>query len=184
MGLSSLVSKITIGMNWTAENNLVGSDYQPIQQSGNIQISREGGTDQLNTSLNGANQWISYIVTVAGSSSTTVDCTSITNILQQTGVSLARVKSYVIRLLSVADDPLHGSNCESVKVGGAASVPLGFELDSPTMKFNVKNGDGHAHLSGDPLGICTIGAGAKNVLIMNSSTIAAAVQFTMQGSDT
>jgi hypothetical protein len=79
--------------------------------------------------------------------------TSLTNILQQTGVSLARLKGFVIRLLSATDDAINGTTCSSITLQPGFSVgnPLDFNNGGSGLTITVT-------VSGGAIATVAIGA--------------------------
>lgn len=188
MAINSLTFTGSTLAKWTAQNTITGSNYQPLTNSGNIQKSVSLGTAAANAAVGGADQLISYIVNIAISSSTTIDLTSLTNILQQSGVSLARVKFYQFRLLSVDDDPVYGTLCSSVTIGNAASNSQQFNL-SAAATMDVKTGGDATYFDPSASGYVVDGT-HKNVKIVNNDATSggsgvtshvAAVQITLCG---
>jgi hypothetical protein len=121
-GINTLSGSFTITQNWSASNNLTGQAYQPIQQSGTITAKYSLANTVGNAVAGGSDEYASYILTINASSLATVNFSSITNIMQQTGVSLARIKAYSIQLLSVANDSVNGTACSSITIGNLGTA--------------------------------------------------------------
>ena len=127
-GLSSLNAIVGTTFQWQAQNNLTGSVYQPITNSGNIIKKYQLGTSDTNNTSGGADQIFSFQQGVPANSSATVDLTAMTNLLGQAAVTIARFKSYQIRLLSADDDPTispapnTGSQAVISNMGNVANV--------------------------------------------------------------
>lgn len=121
--ISSLTTSLSAGLSWSASNNVTGTDYQPVTSSGNIRKLQANGTAAANAALAGSDQLISYVFTITAASSSTIDLTSLTNVLQQTGVSLARIKGFMLRLLDSSDDATNGTACSKIAVTNDVTLP-------------------------------------------------------------
>jgi len=121
MSISALTAFTNSQVNWSAAENLTGSNYPPLSNAGNFAKQISITNTIANASAGGGDVFASFLLIISSSSSSNVDLTSITNILQQTGVTLARVKSIVIRLLSTTDDPVNGTAASSIIVGNNGS---------------------------------------------------------------
>ncbi len=121
-------------MNIQASNTLTGSDYSGVASNQSVSKSLTYGTAAANAAANGANECASFLTTLAGSASASLDLTSLTNIMQVAGISLARVKALVFRVLSVADDATNGSAATSVTID--STVANSFSSQSESGWFN------------------------------------------------
>lgn len=185
MAISTLTTTFKAGVTWSASVNLTGTDYSPLTQAGNINKTYALGTASANSASGGGDEFISYIISLAASANTTVDLTNVTNIVQQSGVSFARIKGYMIRLLSTSDDSTNGTNCTSITVGAAASNMQNLELGGNTNTFTLGNGGCHQHFDPSAAGFSTVGASTKNIKFLNNdATNAAAIQLTVAGATT
>lgn len=117
MAIDELTGSFGAVVTWNARDNLTGDDYNPITNVGQIGKTLAYSSATAVAALGGANQFISYLISITGGSSTTVDLQALTNILNQTGVSLARIKGFMIRLLAVADDATNGTAATSITFG-------------------------------------------------------------------
>lgn len=186
-GISSLSGTISDSLNWNASNNVTAQN--PVLQGDAVSTSYAFGTDNANTAVGGADEIVSFLQTIAAGGSATIDLKSITNILQQSGVALARLKGYKIRLLAAsgkgAVDSVNGTACSSVTVGNAASNGNPLEMDSAADTYTIKNGGSHQHFDPSAAGFVLVSPTTKNVLITNNDgLVAAAVQVTLIGATT
>lgn len=152
MALSTLTSTFGPSVSWTASKTITGSDYAALANTSSIlKPSMAVGTAAANNAANGGDELTSSITSVSASSSASIDLTSLTDILQSSGVSLARVKAILIRLLSTTDDPTNGTAASSVTIDNTTSNSLsaqshsgwfdnGSEGAAGGSKFTIPNG--------------------------------------------
>lgn len=189
MALDSLAAALTVGLNWTAQKDITGSDYQPLTNATNISKKSTLGTSANNNALGGANELASFVQSISASSSATIDLTSLTNILQATGVSLARVKAVVIRLLSATDDSVIGTAASSITIGNNASNDWTSQsgtgwLGTATSTFVIPNGGVLAFATANAGGVL-VDATHKIIKVANAdASLAAKVQITLIGGTT
>lgn len=186
-GITNLTVTITDSIRWTASNSIVAQN--PLTQGDNVQTNYGLGTANANGVSGGADELISFLQTIAAGASATINLQSITNILQQFGIPLARVKGYKMRLLAAsgngAVDTVNGTACTSVTVGNAGGAPCGLEMTSTTFTFNINNGGSHQHMDPSAAGFVQVTSGAKNILVVNNDGAhAAAFQLTLVGATT
>lgn len=186
-GISSLVGSISDSLRWSAANNITGQ--QPLQQGDNVATDYNFGTLNSNDVSGGADEVASFLQMIAAGGSATINLRSITNILQQTGVALARLKGYKIRLLAAsgngAIDSVNGTTCSSISVGNAAVAANPLEMGAGTTTYTIKNGGSHQHFDPSAAGFVTVTDSSRNVLIANNDgSVAAAVQVTLIGATT
>jgi len=145
MAMSSLAVTVTAGISVVASNTLTGSDYGANSNSTNIKKNLSIGTAAANAAAGGSDELYSAITSLAASASASIDLTSITDLLQTSGVSLARVKAIMIRVLSTTDDSSIGTAASSVKVDGSVTNGLvsqsgtGWLFNSSSL-FEIPNG--------------------------------------------
>ena len=201
-GMSSITgTKITAGFQWTCANNLTGGAYQPISNPGNIQKVYNFGTANGNTTSGGGDEVFSFQQGITAGSSATIDLTAMTNLLQQTGVNIARIKSYMIRLLSAADDgtitPAPNANSKIVVTNNGPATPaqldFGNGLTGLTLTLTVVAGAvtgvsiGAAGSGGPPsstfvVGPCQAGgSGAVIAVTTNASGVPTSVSVVTGG---
>lgn len=185
-GISTLGGSIGDFVRWNASNNILGQN--PVSQGDSVSTSYEFSTDAANDAVGGADELVSFLQSIAPGGSATIDLRSVTNILQQTGIALARVKGYKIRLLAAsgrgAVDPTNGTACSSITVGNAPSNPHPLEMGATTYTYAVGNGGTHQVLDVSAAGVAVTNT-SRNVLITNNDvSVAAAVQVTVIGGTT
>ena len=146
MALSSLTYSTNISTQWTAQNNVTGSDYSPTNNTSTISKKISLGTTVANSASGGSDELYSAITTVTTSNTATLNLQNITDIMSTTGVTLVRVKSILIRNLSTTDDPVAGGGASSITVG--TSVANGLQsnggkgwFSNPASAMDVGNGD-------------------------------------------
>ncbi len=122
MAISVLAGKLSVSLNWNAQQNLTGTDYQPILNATTIAPSQTFGTANADGTLGGADEIVSYLFNVTPSNSVTVNTQNLTNILQTSGVALARITGYMFRLLSETNDTVNGTNCTHAAIVSNANV--------------------------------------------------------------
>lgn len=190
MGLSSLAnSGITVKDSWTAQNNITGSDYSPITSSGTITKAVTQGTAAANAAVGGADEKISFIQSIGASASVSIDLTALTDVMQTAGVSLARVKTILIRLLNVADDSVVGTAASSITVDATITNGLTSQsgsgwLTNSTSKFDVPSGGFVAFGTVTAAGVLVDGTHKILKLTNNDGALTAKVQITIDGGST
>lgn len=178
--LDSLTATIRGLVTWTATDSLTGTDYGATSNNSTITKSITLGTSAGNAVALGADQLVSYLLTISASSSTTIDLTSLTNIIGSAAV-FARLKAVMFRLLSATDDATNGTAAASVTIGNAAATVNTLFLDDDTYTFTVKTGEFILWGTPSAAGI-TVDSSNKSVKILNnSSTLSAVVQITLIG---
>ena len=131
-GLSTLSATISTEFRWQAALNLVGSAYNPIQNSGDIRGSQNIATTSANNVSGGGDEIYSFQQGIAANSSATLDLSAMTDILQRSSSGPARIKGFQIRLLSGANDttispvPTATSTVTVTNIGPAVPSPLDF----------------------------------------------------------
>jgi hypothetical protein len=192
MALDSLTFKATVGLSITAQKNITGSDYSPIQNTSTITKAVNLGTSSGNATAGGADECASFIQSIAASGSASIDLTSLTDFLAATGVSLARVKSITIRLLSAADDSAVGTAAGSITIDNTVTNALSSQSNSGWFsnaaegaangsKFTIPNG---AYLSFGVANAAGVVVDSTHKLIKvtnNDGSLSAKVQFTLTG---
>jgi hypothetical protein len=132
-GIGSLTASLSTEIKWTAQNTLTGAVYNPITNAGDIRKTYNFGTAAANGVTGGGDEIFSFQQSIAAGASATLDLTAMTNILQQSTVSIARIKGYQIRLLSATDDatitpaPTATSTLTVTNIGPAVPTPLDFQ---------------------------------------------------------
>jgi hypothetical protein len=132
MAISTITGAgLKLQVTWSAGLTIVGSDYSQVTNPGSITKNVTLGTSVANAAVGGADEIASFIQSISAGAAATIDLTSFTNILQQSGQSLARLKGFAIRLLNVADDATYGTACSGIVVGntGATAATTPHTLD-------------------------------------------------------
>lgn len=122
--LSSLTATVLAGVQWTAAKSITGSDYAQNTNSTNLRKTLSIGTSAANAAAGGSDELYSAVTSLSASSSSSIDLTSIANILATSGVSLARVKAIMIRLLSTTDDSSIGTAATAINIDNTVSNAL------------------------------------------------------------
>jgi hypothetical protein len=182
MGISVLSGSQSDSIKWNAQDNLTGTDYSPLQNAGGINKQQTFNNNIANNATGGANQFVSYLFTIASSGNATVNCTTLTNILQTSNVALVRIKGYVIRLLSITDDTVNGTNCSQVTWGNASSNQQNLVLATNATAF-VYNGGISDYFDQRPAGFAVSNTACNIKFLNNDSGNAACVQLTLIGGD-
>lgn len=163
MALSSLTSSFGPSVSWTAAKAITGADYASLANQSNIQKPAMAvGTAAANNAANGGDELCSSITSVSASSSTSIDLTSLTDILQATGTSLARVKAILIRLLSTTDDATNGTAASSVTIDNTTSNSLSAQSHSGWFDNGSEGGVGGSKFTIPNGGFLMFGVGVTN----------------------
>ncbi len=189
MGLSLLTATPQDNMSWVAQNNLTGSNYSPITNQGRTTKQVAYTSTIANAAAGGANELVSYLVSVTASGNTTVNLQAVTDILNTANVNLARVKGYSIWLLSTTDDATYGTNCSSIRWGGG-TTPVQFNLTTTdaantgnTAAMTIFKG-GIVQYFDQTAGGFTTSNTARNLFFLNNdATNAAKIELTLIAAD-
>lgn len=145
MGMSSLNATCKVSTALVASNNLTPSQASPIANSSSPSKTITVGTSAANNAAGGGDECALFLTSVTASSNTTIDLTSVTDLLNTAAVTLARVKWVVFQLLSATDDATNGNACSSVTLD--SSAPNGWTSQSfsggfgnATSKLDIPNG--------------------------------------------
>lgn len=169
MAYDSMTATLTASLNAPVAKNLTGTDYTPLSTTVSITKKIVCSKTIANASAGGADELISKVYTAAASGTVSIDLTSLVDALQVSGISLARVKGLLFRLLSVADDATNGTACSSVTIGNAGSNPNIMFLDDPTHGVILSNGDFIAWGTPQAAGIA-VSSSHKVILITNNDS--------------
>ena len=88
MALDSLSATLSCQLSATGARNITGDDYSPLTQTVSLKGSTRLGTAAANDAANGADECVSFILTIAVSDTGQIDLTDLTDILEQSSVSL------------------------------------------------------------------------------------------------
>lgn len=132
MAISTLTSTMQTIFRWNAQQNLTGSQYNPITNTGSLTTTYDMGTAAGNTTTGGGDEVFSFQVPVSAGSSATVDLNAMTNLLNTSSVSIARIKGYQVRVLSATQDtsispaPNASTTVTVTNIGVALPTPMDF----------------------------------------------------------
>ncbi len=128
MALSTLAGTINSIFQWTATLARTGLNYAPVTVPDNFAKAMKFGTAAANAALTngiaGADEVVSKIYVITSSGNASIDLTSLTDVVGQTAITLARIKGICIRLLSVADDATNGTAATSVTIDNTVTNAL------------------------------------------------------------
>lgn len=187
MSLSTLTYKLTVSQNIQALKTLTGStDFNPISNTTNINKAVSLGTAAANAAAGGADELAAFVTSITASGSATIDLTALTDILNQTSVTLARVKSIIFRLLNAADDATNGTAASSVTIGNNGtndyiSQSHGGWLASATSTFDVPSGGWMGYGVGNAAGNVVDGTHKIIKVANNDGSLTAKVQSVICG---
>jgi hypothetical protein len=131
------------------------------------------------TAALGINEVYAGVVQVAPGASTTIDLLSFTDLVNQLGVALARVKNFYVELLTTADG---GSAASSVTIGGG-SQPQPFFLSSAASTWTLNNGSFLAWGDNSPNGVAVNSSQFNVRFVNNDGSNVAYLQVLISGSD-
>lgn len=177
MAASTLTGSITHSVQATLGKTQTGTDYSPLAASFSLskKISFAGTT--ANNAAGGADDCISYIVSIAASGTSTIDLQALNSLLQLSAGAIVRIKGWQIRLLDATDDATNGTACTDITVGNAASNAQQLNLTA-THTMTIYSGGSMSYVDRRAGGF-TVSASAKDLKIVNNdSSAAAAVQLT------
>ena len=176
MAITSLKATLGISRDWNAQQAVTG--LKPITQADRVDVSAGFATTVANAAAGGGDFISHQTYVVAGGGSTTVDMTGLTNVLQQTGQALARIKAFVFELLSTAQG---GTAASSVSIGnGNHQLDMGADVQTRVLS----NGDGTAWWATGAAGRTVDGANKTFVILNNDGAVAAHVRVTLIGGST
>lgn len=195
MAIGNLTASATVQLGWTAQNSLTGTDYSPTQQSSTIRKLQTHGTAVANAGVGGGDELYSAISSISASGTVSIDLTAITDILSQAGISLARVKFIMLRLLSVADDATNGTAASSVTLDNTVANALSAQAHSGWFdngsegavggsKFTVPNGAGLIFMLPNAAGVVVDGTHKVIKAVNNDGSLTAKLQLSVMGGST
>lgn len=189
--ITSLVASLQATFSATGNQTLANSFTALPQVSNGVNFSKKSNYPTTGTtSANEANQCSCTLYSISASSSTTIDLSAaVTNIVNSSTSTFARIKSIMIQLLSTTDDSVNGTACTSITVGDAASnqwisQSLSGGLSTATSQIDIANGGFCIPLSCDNANGTPVGSSYKSFKIVNNdSGHAAAVAISVIGAD-
>lgn len=182
MAISSLNVTVSQAQQWNAQNNITGV-VSPTVNASKSTFSQLYNNGLANNVIGGANQYFVFLTTIAASGTALLDFTSLTNILQQAGVSLARIKAWQFQLLSIAQDSVNGTACTSVVCGANASNPLVLNMGGTTPTFTLNNGGSQSYSDQSAAGFTVSGTVKILKVVNNDSGHGAAFLVSAVGGD-
>lgn len=181
--LSDLTFTFVPSRQWQASAARTGSDYASVTNQGSISTPVVTVSKSIaNATAGGGDSLASFIQSVPAAGTATIDLQALTDVLERSSHSFARLKYVEFRLLSVEDDATNGTACSGVTIGDAGSNPNKlFFTAAADMTCDLGNSDfiiwGTKRAAGN-----TVGGSTKNVLITNNDgAVAAKVQVTLCG---
>lgn len=130
----------------------------------------------------GINEVSSNVLSIPANTSTTLNLQSIGDVMGRT-ISYVRLKNYMFRLLTAAQDSTNGTACSSITIGNSASFPNGLAFGGVTNTQTINNGGGIMYDDPGATGIA-VSVTANNVKIVNNDlSNAAGVLYGFQGAD-
>lgn len=181
MAITTLNGSIKCETTWSAQIPKTGTDYGPLLNGSTLAKTLNFGTSVANGVSGGSDELVSYIVSIAAGGNTTLDLRSITDVMNQTGTVLARIKGWMFRLLSTDDDSTIGTACSSVTIGNAAANQQLLNLGAAAHTLTLNNGDCLCYLTPKSTG-WVVDATHKDIKIVNNDgSVIAKVQVTFIG---
>ncbi len=177
--LDTLTFKQTVSANWNAQQNSEGNS--PTMNNTTIAAGISLGTSVAPGVAGGADQLQSEVLTIAASGNTVVNlAATFTNIVNVENATWARIKSVTIRLLSVADDSVNGTNCASITVGntganGWTSQAGSGWFNNVSSSMDVPNGGVLAFGVPNAAGVAVDATHKLLTIVNNDNAVAAAV---------
>lgn len=151
---------------------------------GSIGNISAGGQLQLGAGQNQANIAVSFVIVPqipASGSATLVLSTTLTDICNQLGVTIVRIKAFLVQLLSPSQDTTYGALASSITLGAAAANTWVGILNS-TGKYIINNGGFWAHGDFSPGGVAVAAASSDQLLFRNNDVVnPAGVKMTLFG---
>jgi hypothetical protein len=170
---------MSTGFQWTIQNTAqVGVNYNPTTNSSNVTKRLPFGTSAGNTQTGGGDQAFSFYTGITAGDSVTVNLDAMENLLQQTGIALARAKLIQIHLLSAADDPTISpaptatSTVTVTNMGPTEPSPWTFQTGSPNQQTGTSGATvtltvGSTIVTGVAVGAGGTGYPPSSVLLMS-----------------
>jgi hypothetical protein len=189
MAIGTLSTTFGASATIQAANALAGSNLGSVGNNSSPSKKVSLGTAAANAVAAGADEAFSVVTTVPPSSSVNIDLTSLTDILNVAGVTLARLKSFMLQLLSAADDGVNGTAASCVTIDG--TVTNGFAgqgnsgwFGNATSKLDLPNGCAYAFICANAGGVLVDGTHKLIKLTNVDAALSARTQFTGAGGTT
>lgn len=187
--LDSLSATITASIGWQATKNITGSDYSSNQNNSTIRKTMTIGTTVANAVAGGGDELYSAVTSLAPSASLSLDLTSFADILSQSGISLARVKAILIRVLSTTDDSVIGTAATPCMIDCTVANALLSQSGSgwfkaATSTFDIPNGGFIMFGTPAAAGVLIDGTHKVVKVTCNDGSLTAKLQVTAIGGST
>ena len=194
--MDALTASVTIGVQFTATDNITGHGNTVNQSSLAKAIAL--GTSAANAAAGGSDEVYSTILTITASSSTSLDLTSLANIFGTT-ITFARIKAVVIRLLASTDTDSSGTALGTaatyIVIDNTVTNALSSQSNTGWFsnaaegaangsKFTIPNGAFLAFSLGNAAGVVVDGTHKVIKLTNGDSSLSAKVLVTLIGGST
>jgi len=194
MGIPSLTSRMSLSFNVNAAFTPTPSNLgQTVNESSPL-MTMSISTAAANAAVGGGDEFASNIITVTASSSATLDLTSVQNILQTAGVTLARAKEIAFALLSSSNttpayDSVNGTLAASVTLGNNGSNDFISQsgsgwLGSASSTFVIPNGAVMGFMTPSAAGVVVDSTHKIEKITNNDGALTAACQYFLGGGST
>lgn len=159
--MDSLTATLTLSL--TADGSVDVPGFNALSNSSSISARASMTTDAANSALGGGNQAAMYLLQVAASGSASITMASVTNMLLQSTITIARVKGLLIYSLPLVEDATYGT----VNTGTTltCSAAMWWDHSSGHPVFTLKAGEGFAFISNTDVGQtpCTLAVANADV---------------------
>jgi len=175
---------------WNASQtlaNAAANDQGMILQDG---VTKTSNYNQAaGAGANAVNQGMRRIYSIAGGANLTIDLSAaFVNLANNPTATFARIKGFLIRVLSAADDSVNGTAAVSILCGNAGGNDWVVQgnatgLAGATSQYQVKNGAWFGFASDDATGTPVDATHKLLKIVNNDGAVAVAVQITALGAD-
>ena len=179
MPISSLNVTTNQGQQWNAQNTITGLSSTTGNAGANSK-SQTYSNATANNALGGADEYFNYLITISASGTANIDLTSLIDILQTSGIALARLKAFQFQLLSLTDDPVNGTICTEITIGNAASNAQPLNIGA-TGTYQVFTGGSWSYFDQTAGGFVVDSTHKIIKIVNNDSSHVAAVRLQLTG---
>lgn len=160
-GITSVALTWYVQYRWSLGNNLPwsGQAYNQTTQASSVTKTYSLSQANANNTSGGANEAFSFQQVILAGQSATVNLQTMTDLMSQTSVNIARIKSWMVRLLSLTDDSTIGANTN-------ANSKICVTNNGPTCPAPMYWGSGGSGLT---LNITNSAGGAINTVAINAA---------------
>lgn len=177
--LNSLTATITVSTQFNASNTLSGYT-NPLTNTQSLKSTATLGTSVATTVLNGADEVYSALIPVGNSATATLDLQNFTDVLGSAGISLVRVKSFQVSLLSSGQNAL-GSACSQIQIGGSGLVQPWAGMWTSGSILQLYNGGTYLTFANTSGGVAVTSGSRKVIFCNQDSTNSGMVQVSVIG---